>query len=366
MECGLAEMIFVMEDSKQLSIPVACMIALTWLMGCQSLQQRIFPPQTVLDPQISKEQLVAHLNQNVVGNESRSGLVSWQASNAKMKVTGVPLPLPASIAVEAPRNLRILVSNPMGGREVDIGSNPDRFWIWTKEGSNMLHSRHEDVAAAIKYSQLPIEIYPDWLMEVFGVIPINGEEYDLVRTPGGHLQLVAQRVSPSGQTVEHVITVDPLRGVIAEHALREPGGSMIARAKLDKYAENPDGVLLPMVIDLQWPEAAVELAINLGRPQVNPPALAQNDRLWQMPRIPGSRPVDIGAIARQAVGNSNPQFPGTPLPPQPIAPVNHAQLQPAGRIQLPANLEVEAPAPASQGGQPSVPFQPTAHPWATN
>lgn len=357
---------FVMDDSKRISIPAACIVSVYCLMGCHSLQQRIFPPQAVLDPQIPKEQLVAHLNQNVTGNESRSGLVSWQASNAKMKVSGIPLPLPASIAVEAPRNLRILVSNPMGGREVDIGSNPDRFWIWTKEGSNMLHSRHEDVAAAIKYSQLPIEIYPDWLMEVFGVIPINGEEYNLVRTPGGHLQLVAQRVSPSGQNVEHVITVDPLRGVISEHALREPGGRMIARAKLDKYAENPNGVLLPMVIDLQWPEAAVELAIDLGRPQVNPPALAHNETLWQMPRIPGSRPVDIGAIARQAVGPGNPQFPGSPLPPQPISPVNHAQAVPVGRAELPSNLEVEAPVPASQRAQPASPFQQTAHPWATN
>ena len=281
-------------------VPVVLLIGLT---GCGSLPTWILPQACVLDPGASKEDLVSYLNQNVLGTESRSGLVSWRTGNAKLHVTDIPFGLPASIAVEAPRNLRFVVSNPMsGGHEVDIGSNSERFWIWTKDSPQIITARHADVPLALQQLNMPIHIHPDWLMEVFGVIPIDGGEYQLVRpSPEARdVELIAVRTSPLGRPVERVIRVNVCRGHITEHILRHPDGHVIARALLDRYTTLPNGNTLPMAVKLQWPDAHVEMTMQLGTPEANPPSLSQDSTIWEIPVIHGARAVDVGAMARHA------------------------------------------------------------------
>jgi hypothetical protein len=211
--------------------------------------------------------------------------------------------LPASIAVQAPRNLRLLVSNPLSqAQEVDIGSNDERFWIWFKGAKEVMTTRHEDVSLALNELEIPVHIHPDWLMEVFGVIPLNPDEFQLRRPhqDTGLVELVAQRQSPLGEDVERVVRVNLCRGRIVQHELRLPGGKVLARASIDKYSVLPTGTEFPSVVRLEWPDARKEMIMEIHNPEINPPSLSQNVALWQMPSH--GPVVDIGLLARQRAG----------------------------------------------------------------
>lgn len=267
-------------------------------LGC-SLPKWRYQQAAVLELDASKEEIVQHLNENVLGGHGYPGLSSWRSSSVNLKVDGVPIALPASIAVQAPRNFRLLVSHPLSrGQELDIGSNQERFWIWTKENPEVMTASHEDVTVAMEELEMPIHIHPDWLMEVFGVVPLDASEFVLKRpsVENGYVDLVATRQSPLGQDVERVLRVNLVRGHISEHLLRLPGGKVLARAHMDKYTAAEGNVQIPLLISLEWPDAQMRMVMEIKNPHVNSPELANHTHLWAMPNH--GKVVDVGAMAR--------------------------------------------------------------------
>ncbi|WP_437226990.1 hypothetical protein SH661x_000117 [Planctomicrobium sp. SH661] len=277
---------------------ILCGLVLLLTTGC-SLPRWRHQAECALELSASKEEIVAHLNQNVRGSEEHAGLNSWRSGSVRLHVDGIPMGLPASIAVQAPRNFRLLVSNPLsGGQEADIGSNQERFWIWSKESPQVLTASHEDVGMAIQELEMPVHIHPDWLMEVFGVVELNPEEFELRRpnVENGHVELVASRQSPLGEDVERVIRVNVCKGRVSEHLLRLPGGKVLARARLDKYSRIADGPEMPLMVTLEWPDARMQMVMDIRNPEINCLSSTGNVALWQMPTH--GKVVDMGAIAR--------------------------------------------------------------------
>jgi hypothetical protein len=304
--------------------------------GCSMPHWQWKAPACVLDPGISKEELVNHLNSNIRGNELRPGLTSWRSGSVRLRVNEVPVALPASIAVQAPRNLRLLVSNPLSqAQEVDIGSNDERFWIWFKGAKEVMTTRHEDVSLALSELEIPVHIHPDWLMEVFGVIPLDASEFQLRRPQqeNGLVELVAQRQSPLGEDVERVLRVNLCRGCIVQHELRLPGGKVLARASIEKYSVLASGTEFPSVVRLEWPDARKEMVMEIHNPEINPASLTKNVALWQMPNH--GPIVDIGLLARQRVGGGADKRPAQA----------HNSPRP-GRIQL-SNGQIDTARPTS-------------------
>ncbi len=332
--------------------------------GCPSNKLK-FTHKQVLESDISKEQLVEHLNRNILGTEDSPGLAGWRTSDAKIQVTGIPFPLPASMAVEAPRNLRIVVSHPItGGQEVDLGSNRDRFWLWTKEQPEMIVCNHEDASHALQHLEMPIQIQPEWLVEVFGVIPIEADDYTLERPQIDEpvLDLVSVRTSPTGHQVERVIRVNTFTGRVQEHLLRSGAGDIIASATLKKYTDMPNGTSLPTSVRISWPEAKTEMKISLGHPSVNPPSFATANSLWEMPNIDGARVVDIGKLSRQAAGEYVNQSSLSDDPASNIRQLRHsaptARSLPSGRASLAPSAPVQlgVPEPITEEGFDSTPL----------
>lgn len=283
--------------------------------GCRYAQWVPWPRRevAVLPASATRSQVVAHLNKNILGADSHSGLVAWQTSDARASMPGMPFSLPTSIAVEAPRSFRMRVSHPMSGnQEADIGSNSDIFWMWLKTPDNppILTCAHEDVSLALDELQMGIPVNPEWLMEVFGVIPIDEAEYEMVRPDPTQpiVELIARRTLPTGATVNRVIRVHTVRGQIIEHQLRDEHGTVTASAELDNYRVHEGGIYMPQIIRLSWPAAGQEMRLELGHPDVNPAALAQNRELWHPPKIHGAQSIDIGAYARQARGLNRPNI----------------------------------------------------------
>ncbi|WP_145370454.1 hypothetical protein [Maioricimonas rarisocia] len=294
------------------------------LAGC-ALHSRLFPPAPfserapcTLSPSASKDQIIAHLNENITGTAGGSGIVAWRSTNVSIHIPGLPR-LPATLAVEAPRNLRLLVSNPLsGGEEVDMGSNDEHFWLWLKEMDppQVITARHEELPLAGRY--LPIPFQPDWLIEVLGVIPLDPTEYQMEpATPDGRIvELVANRLSPTGQNVRRVVRVDRCHGIVLEHRLESADRQLIARATLAKHQRDPEtGHVMPSLYHVRWPQAQAQLRISVGKVDVNPRTTAA---VWEVPQKPGCPQVDLGQWAQQArpVHMTAPQ--GRPAVPPPL------------------------------------------------
>ena len=254
-------------------------------------------PPCVLPPGMSKSQIVAHLNKNI------RSLHGWQSHDVSISANGLRVKLRAHIAVESPRNFRLIAKLPIGGNEADLGSNAERFWFWTRRGHPsqkfVFHSRHDQV----QRGRHAIPIQPDWLLEVLGVIPLD--ETKMIYQPdidgSGFVSLLEDRVAPDGRKVRRVILVSSCHGYIVSHRLYDAADKLLAKAELSDYQihriNGASSVLLPQRIALDWPQAGVSLDMHIGHVEVNP--LNVPDQTWKMPRYRGYLPFDLSRQRNQ-------------------------------------------------------------------
>ena len=104
--------------------------------GCFSMtlwrrrQPQLAKADPPLPPNASAEEILARINENAYSEFSPDGLKSYRCDDVSVRMQGVPAPMRASMVVEAPRNLRLRVANPLsGGEAVDIGSNDGRLYM---------------------------------------------------------------------------------------------------------------------------------------------------------------------------------------------------------------------------------------------
>ncbi len=206
--------------------------------------------------------------------------------------------------MERPRNFRLTAGILGMDEEADFGSNNDWFWFWVKRGnangqpSYVYQARHEDVPNSQMLSQIPFQ--PDWLMEALGVVPIDAQHVTLQPEPSGQIvNLISERLSPSGQTVKKVIRVDLRRGVVLSQSLHDMDGMLIARARLDRHVlDKTSGIVMPHLIALEWPQAQLQINLEIGQIDVNPTTIPP--RNWEVPKKSPYYPAfDIGAMSRK-------------------------------------------------------------------
>jgi hypothetical protein len=214
-----------------------------------------------------------------------------------MRGVGVPLeariPLDAKIAVQSPRNFRLVVSPPVGPPEADLGSNDEHFWFWNRRNQEkcVFQASHDEPA---KLKRFPIPFQPDWIIEALGVKDIEPDEVTMLPGPPGSktVYLIDYRTSPQGTKIQKVTVVDTCRGVITQHLLRDLNGQTIARAILSGYARDERSQAdLPRKIDLDWPQAQLAMTMTLSDVEVNPVRFPP--ALWSIPHITGYSVYDL-------------------------------------------------------------------------
>jgi hypothetical protein len=334
---------------------LSAIVAATAVAGCRAFQYQLpsMARQTI-SPEATAGDVVALVNRNVTGQAERGGLISWSASDVKFSMAPMPMPVPGTIVVEAPRNFRMRVSNPLsGGDELDVGSNADEFWIWQKDMNPpyLLTAHHEDMPLALQHFRVPFQ--PDWIMEVLGVVPVEPEGYELHPSPQkGYVELVANRQSPTGAPLRKVIRVSSRDGTVMAHQLWGQDGQLVAEAELEQYRADPvTKIVMPGVVRIRWPAADLNLKMSLGRVDVNPVHL--NDMYWQVPQKNGFRRLDMGAYARsQSSGLDGVRHVEheTPLPQQ----GGSRAAPPAGPQPVPSAAAPASPAPFPDSMAPPV------------
>jgi hypothetical protein len=250
--------------------------------------------QCALPDTATQVDVVTHLNENT------RKILSWRTTRATIKMRGSGIMVPevgAMIAVESPRNFRLIATHPMtGGNEVDLGSNQEHFWFWNKhsEEKYVYQARHDVEPERMR--RFPFPFQPDWIMEALGVVEIDAEKpLTLQPGPAGSphtVFLMADCVSPQGFKVRKVTTVDLCQGVICEQALWDSHGQLIARALLTNYVRDQKSqALIATKIDLAWPQAKLGLTITLSNVEINPERIPSHT--WTIPNIRDNPIIDM-------------------------------------------------------------------------
>lgn len=255
------------------------------LSGCswtRNFAGRQPPPPCVLAADASKEDVVAYLNANT------HKLTAWKTDKATISTrgkAGMPIRVGAEIAVESPRNFRLIAHSPVG-REVDLGSNHENFWFWNKhnEEKHVFVAGHDQETGR----RFPIPFQPDWIIESLGVIDIDPEEVTMDPGPPGSdtVYLMADRVSPQGFKIRKRTVVDTRRGVVREHSLFDARGQLIAKAALSAHIrDKTSDAVIPTRIELDWPKAELHMTMTFSDIEVNPARIPPG--MWAVPQITG-------------------------------------------------------------------------------
>lgn len=263
--------------------------------GCQHLesrQQEARLVQPVLPDSIGRDELVDHLNQ------VNAGLKSWRCMDTVVHVSkpGLPLPrLTGRFACESPSRFRLVSDN--FASSADFGANDDICWAYVKPGESVvLKWKHED---SHLLTQLPGDLprlEPEWLMAVLGIQPLNPERYELQNSPLGskELWLVSVEDAPDGSSLRRVIKVDPLSGLVREHALYNSNREHLLRAHLSDY-RRCGGYRLPHHVRIEFPQHQTQLALTFRSIQAD---CTIEPSLWQPPEGRNLEVVDLGELVR--------------------------------------------------------------------
>ena len=239
--------------------------------------------RSVGDPQL--EELVTHLNENT------NRLHSWRANNVKIHAN--QWSLSGTLAVEKGRRVRLVVSSPLGN-EVDMGSNDERFWIWSRRmDPAFVTCKHENLEAARQGLGIPFE--PNWLMQALGVAPLPTTGVKMEVDPPVHqARLIEQVVTAHGQPLRRVVLVDLKKGIVLEYSLYSYDGTRVALAKLSGHRHDPSsGVVLPHRVLLDCPQNQMSMTMDLGKVQINPESIPTI--VWEMPSMPGYEVANLDA-----------------------------------------------------------------------
>ena len=286
---------------------IALALLLSVLPGCIGLgnlrfrnpndQLTTVRPRFSDDPQL--EEVVDHLNRNV------EKLSSWRAHSIQIRANNIPLH--GTLAVEKGGHLRLQV-NTVVGHEVDLGSNDDVFWIWAKRMEpSYVYCRHDQIDSARQSLGVPFE--PDWLMQALGVSPIDPTGLTMQIDATNHrARLVQPVVTAHGHTMQKVMLVDLVNGVIVEHSVHDGRGQKLAQARLGDFrVDRKSGAVLARHVNLDWPQNQMSLVMNLGHVDVNPSSIPS--QIWAMPEMPGVKMVDLGkesSFTRTAANRDEP------------------------------------------------------------
>jgi hypothetical protein len=282
------------------------------LSGCQWFRNNILhngDKSTALQERPTKESLAAYLNRE------SARIQSIQVNNLAMEASlGMGLRsvgLNGTLQAQKPRNFRLEGYIP-GARSdmVDVGSNDREFWFWVGDGGRggetpaLYHCSHSDLPKA----QLPLPIYPEWIMEALGMGSVEPQadlRVEFARD-GKTFDLIEATRSPQGKPVYKVTTfnartVSGPEPQIRSRKLLDANMKLICQADIEEMQQLPDGIAVPRRVTLVYPGERrldqITLKLVMDTVAVNMPIDPAMASIWfTRPQKPGVLALDLAKL----------------------------------------------------------------------
>ena len=271
----------------------------------------------VLSDQANLDQIMAAVNMNT------ARVQTYNSSAARISTPGLPA-LRANIAAAGSQQFRLKADTVLTGTEVDLGSNNQEFWFWMKRSQPpaLYYSSHQAFAESQVRSVLPIE--PTWLVEALGMATFTADAQHsgprLIRP--GQLEVRSDIQRPSGNMVK-VTVVDSTRAWILEQHVYNSRGERLASAVAKNHRFDPTtGVSLPTQVDVQIPQAQLNLSIDVSDYQINR-MVGDPNLMFARPNYDGVPAVDLSTLQAPTpvpVIRTNPTPAGLPVTRLPYSP----------------------------------------------
>lgn len=239
-------------------------------------------------------------------------------------MTGTPK-LRGSIQIERPNRMRlkagVLGMNEMG---VDVGSNDELFWIWTRvalpgQSPTLMWANHNSFRQSTSTIRKAVPLEPEWLIEALGLVDFSTYESHSQPTPqpGGRMQMISSRTRVDGK--QYRVTVfDARRGIIEQQSLYNQQGQLVAFTNSSDHVFYPQhNISLPRKIELHLFQDGQEITMLVTTDSYKINSLFGDPRLmWQMPDPGDVQRINLApdiAPARQPPSQPPGQY--APAPP---------------------------------------------------
>ena len=288
---------------------VCCFLTVgsTGLTGCRAAFRpwvRSEPVPIVFQQPPSLPELIQVVNANT------DAVRQLQTPSAYLRLNGMTS-LQADIAVDRPRRFRLRGAlSSLTGKEVDIGSNNDVFWMWVKRQRPraMYFARHNEFDRSSIAQSIPVR--PNWLVEAMGLVQLdpNGRHEGPTAAGPNRIKVRSWIPGPQGQLVRDMI-IHEKAGWILEQHVYDSAGNLIASVKAkDHRSYKEHGATLPHKLDIQLTMAQfgnVAFQLQIDRYTINY-LMGEEEFLWKMPEYKGFPLVDL---SRQSLRSGKRQSP---------------------------------------------------------
>jgi len=240
----------------------------------------------------------AELLQHLAANNAKFKQLS---SNIRISLDGTPK-LRGTMQLELPRRLRIK-AGVMGVSQfgVDVGSNNQDFWVWTKvnlpnQKPAIFHASHEGFRNANSKVRQAIPLEPVWLLEGLGLIQFepNDRHQGPYVTDEGILKLFSVRQTPNGRNTR-VTLVHPRHGTVLQQALYDGQNRLLAYTDSIDYKSFPkQGIVLPEKIEMHLfsKDQQSKMVIEASDYQFDS-LYGDPGQMWALPQPAGVPAIDL-------------------------------------------------------------------------
>ena len=243
----------------------------------------------------------AELVQHITNNNSKFRQLS---SDLRISLDGTPK-LRGTMQLELPRRLRIKAGvMSMSQLGVDVGSNDQDFWVWTKvnlpnQKAAIFHANHEAFKNAKSSVRQAIPLEPVWLLEGLGLIQFKPTDKHVQYsvTPEGHLLLLTESQTPTGPTYRQT-RIDPRHGTVLQQALYDHQNKLIAYTDSKEYKSFPkQGATLPEKVEMHLFQNGQETRMVIEASDFQFDSLyGDPNQMWMMPTPKGVPAIDLTNI----------------------------------------------------------------------
>lgn len=206
-------------------------------------------------------------------NARNSQIVSIGCDDVELKIWegGHRVKLKGQIYSEKPNNFRLRISSIMG-KELDIGSNPDFLWYWSRRDKEpgLHYAAHVD----FEKTRLKSPFDPLFLRSTLGIELLSEDGVSLTDTENEFIMTYSKKDS-RGLPIQFSVFVSKSRKQIEGYIIRDLDGKIEASCEIQQYVGE-----MPTQILYNWYAEGRVMLMLLNRPKLNP---IIGPEMWAMP-----------------------------------------------------------------------------------